>query len=210
MTNILLLLLLLIVFWKLKYFTVESFLPIPSNAFDIPKDSTNNLTDSIQQVKDIFTKYNTISFSDIPLSQFTETPYYTDKNDTDNLNGLIKESMIDILNKIGIKGKLDLVRDIYNIKWRSVSSIKEFVFNVDLINPSEFYVIPLFMYISVDLKGRDPNSFKLLFLDTEQNSKSTEFSIKPYENDSFYRIKNHLYLFDPYLTSGKEMEINTN
>lgn len=208
MITILILTLLLIFFFRGK----EMFTVVPGNAFDIPNDTIDNLGDEINKKRDVFREYNNnVKRSDIPEAQFIETPYYIDKNDTNNLNGLIKNLLIDKINSIKVEGKLDLVRDIYNIKWRRGSNGNdiEILFNIDLVNPSKFYVVPLFMYIKVNLEKRDPDSFELIYIEVDDTlEKKSTFNIKPYiRTDSYYRIKNHLYLFDPYLTSGKEMEI---
>jgi len=200
-----------LIFLYFSNFKFEMFIPI--NSFDIPKDSSNILKDQVNKLKNIFISYNKILKSELStmLSQFIETPYYIDKNDTDNLSELIKDQMIDKLNTLGIEGNLDLVRSIYNIKWKNdeKSNIKHFIFNVDLINSHDFYVIPLIMYITFDLQNKKPSSFQLLYIDI-YDEKIDIFNISPYDYrnvSNYYRIKNHLYLFDPFLTSGKDMAI---
>lgn len=208
-----LLLLVIFIFLLYIYFfrTIESF-TVPSNAFDIPSINIDGNKDNLNNLNYIFKKYSVIDKNTIDLSQFTDTPYYIDKNDTNNLNKLLSDTLPTILENIGVSAKLDFVKNYYNLRWRILNGLHYLIFNIDLINDSQFFVQPLFVYLKVDLLRKNPKSFQLLYIEIDQSIAVNEFNINGYDynkSDTYYRIKNHLYLFDPYLTSGKEMEIKS-
>lgn len=193
--------------YKIYKTTNEHFFPV--NAFDIPNPKIDYSKDELDKLNKIFDSYNNnnkinnIQFEKT-RSLFKSIPYYSDKNTLDNLNGQIKDYLkvfIDKLIGTSIDVNLDLVKDIYNISFNSDKT--EIIFNIDMINTSRFYVEKLVVYMYIGtLSG-----FYVKYIYPDSTLES--FAIRPYDslNDTFYRIKNKLYLMDPFLTSGKELRI---
>lgn len=85
-----------------------------------------------------------------------------------------------------------------------------YIFLIDIKNESNSSIRSFNVFVKV--KDNDPDKIQILSTKIIGRIISTTFSgiLQPIYNEDFdlyYRIKNKLHLMDPYLTSGKEMQI---
>jgi hypothetical protein len=203
----------------------------PSNSFEVPKNKMKTLyEEDTTLIDDTLETINT-SFLPDYISTFKKYPSYYKFE----LDELFKEYTIQTIksafNRIDkLKGsKLEIVRNLYNIWWKDDKNDRYFIFNIDLINKTKFFARKMLVYI----KLKDINKFltdngdyipgfkdaltsfdlQLMYIGTDNELKyftvSPSNSVIGKENFThLYRIKNSLYLMDPFITSGRELVIS--
>ncbi len=203
----------------------------PSNSFEVPKNKLRSLYDEDTTLIDDTLETLNTSFLPDYTSTFQKYPSYFKFE----LDELFKEFTLKnvtlAFNRIEkLKGsKIEIVRNLYNIWWKDVTNERRFIFNVDLINKTKFFARKLLVYIK--LKDIDklltdngdyipgfkdsvtPSSLQLMYIGTDNELKylTVPASNSVIGKENFmhlYRIKNNLYLMDPFITSGKDMVIS--
>jgi hypothetical protein len=190
---------LFLLFFYLIRKNVEHFLIYPLNAFEIPinKPNFNQLKQEINEILDNkLLKIDTTNFVDIP--------YYH----VFDLDSILKNYLSDYIttkfakSKIYSESKVDLVRKLYNMKWRDIGVDRHYIFNIDLLNPTEFFSFRLIVYLVItDLisfeQTLDISKISIQYIGIDNDNDNDIFNIIPYSSDQFekyYRIKNNLYL----------------
>ncbi len=190
---------------------------VPFNAFIIPNNEINTEVSS-NLFSTTSVPFDKTSFQMYPFPNFPYQQQFIDK-----LNTLLK-SIQKIDKKNGIDGLIiDRVRGMYNVYWKDTQNdSRQFVFNVDITDnktPPKPLRVVLTMYNIKkyitdngtfdqlqELQKSDVQIYSVSFEDADLNPVSfvpIEDTI-PYNNDkmfSFYRTKNTLYLWDPFLTN---------
>ena len=198
---IFILLLLLILLFRPKS---ESFLS-PFNVYntDTSLTSTNLIyNQETTQLNTLFEKINTVS-------EFPDTNSFTKLSDdiAFQYNDQFKTILADKINSI-INSRINIIGNIKNIYSRN----QEFIFNAHLIITNQWITRDIRVYI-------DNFVIKRVIVETNpvtiDDTLTNNFNVQPsfetikYDPDfqNFYKIKNTLYLMDPFITSGRDMYI---
>lgn len=219
---VLILILLYILFW-IFYIKYDNFSIYPYNSNDIAEISKTELEIQTEQINELLTK----EFSDkeeynpykVNTSLFKEIPFFENFIYEKDLKKIfIKKLSSSLLPKFP---DLDLIStsQLKNIKYKDISLDRHFILNIIvtskkysftreficyfIINNINNYLLDSGEYIPIaNLKTQDV-IFKYI---TETKIENTKVLLpKPLLN--YYEIKNKLFLLDPFLTSGKEMQI---
>jgi hypothetical protein len=155
------------------------------NSFEIKQDKNTN-----EQLNFLFK--NTESIPD--TSTFFEHPYYIKFEPTFDFEASLIQALTPSFPKETI---IEWIRDPYNIFWKDTPIGRQFVFNIDL----NIKQIPLFAKLQVYLLVNKNNTIHIKNINVKDITKDITFdSLQP--QDNIYRIKNTLYLMDPFLTSA--------
>lgn len=209
----------------------ESFTALPSNAFEVHKMKIPTLyEEDTSVIDDVFETINKNVLPDY-RSTFQKYPSYFKFELDDMFKEYILQKVRFAFNQSPkLKGsKLEIVRNLYNIWWKDINNERHFIFNIDVVNKTKFFARKLLVYIKLQsinqfitdtgeyipgLKNavKDSNlDFQYVGTDNELKYFTVPPSNASIGNESFthlYRIKNNLYLMDPFITSGKEMVIS--
>lgn len=127
----------------------------------------------------------------IPIPQYLKFEY----------NDIFKNTILEYINNIkdkslNLSGNVyKITRDPYNIKNTVKPQTNYYKFDIDVINETKRIMHTL--NVIIDQKEHQLVGIKNIY--------ETNYKVVPYNWQNMYRIKNTLYLMDPYLTSGKEM-----
>ena len=104
----------------------------------------------------------------------------------------------------------------YDLYWKKIDNNIHCVFKMDIVNIERGWARTFKIYLVVT-EGTSSNeefdkrqgTFNIIIktISLEEFSYLLLDGVSSSEYDSYYRIKNTLHLMDPYLTSGKEMQI---
>lgn len=213
--TIFLIVLLLVTGYLINNYT-ESFLVLyPINAFEIPESDNKTINDISIDINKILNGNTVLE----PISLQNNVPYYH-VFDLDNiLKEYLSDYVTDLFSKSQVykESKVDLIRKLYNMKWGDIGKDRHYLFNIDLLNSSEFFSFKLVVYLVITNlsdfeldKKVDRIVIKYIGIDetvsplgidkpttTTTTTQQKQFDIKPYtkeDSSSYYRITNSLYL----------------
>jgi hypothetical protein len=201
-----------------------TIVPVGYNVFDVPDDNVKTMYQiETEQLNNIFDKFNKKELPDYQTSfqkypTFTKFPLikYFQKKIIDTINLLFSTNELK-------NSKISIVKDIYQMYFKEIDNVREFIFLIDLNNQTKNSTRQLEIYITLNninnylmdsgeysptinddiIKDIDIN-----YIGTKTNSISLEVpGLTENIHHEYYRIKNTLRLMDPYITSGKEMVI---
>lgn len=216
----------------LVYFLISNVIErfSPSNSFQVQKLKITSLYEEDTNVIDNALDFLSVNVLPDYRTSFQKYPSYYKFELDDFFKEYILQKIRTAFNQSSkLKGsKLEIVRNLYNIWWKDINNQRHFIFNIDLINKTKFFARKLLVYIKLlninqfltDTGEYIPgmkdivatNLINLEYIGTDNELKY--FTVAPSTSDigkeSFthlYRIKNTLYLMDPFITSGKDMVI---
>lgn len=190
----------MLIFVFLCYTCRENFTVYPINAFNIPETTNQNLSDITYNLNRILNKNTEL---EIDLSSFTEIPYYHIFDLDSILRDYLSDYVTNLFNNSEYSdSKIDLVRKLYNMKWRDIGKDRHYIFDVDLLNPTQFFSFKLTVYLVIsDLSDfqidKKLERVNIKFIGIIDSRGKEEIDITAYENDkisNYYRITNELYL----------------
>jgi hypothetical protein len=208
----------------------ESFFPF--NSFEVPTNKTDSLYD--QDTTDIDNAFEILNKDILPdyRNTFQKYPNFFKFVLNDLFASFIIKQIKLAFDKTKYNGnKVEVAGALYNIWWKDALNDRHFILNVDIVNKTKFFARKLLVFVKLrDIKQflTDTGEYTPLVNDTIQESDlqvvyiGTDNALKyltvpPTDGvigrESFshlYRIKNNLYLMDPYITSGRDMVISDN
>lgn len=169
------------------YYTREKY--EPQNSF---YESTDDQREKYIKENIYFDIINIEPTNVIPNIDFIPIPQYLKFEYNDIFKNIILEYINNIKDKsLNLLGNVyKITRDPYNIKDTKNNYYK---FDIDVINETKRIMHTL----NVIIKEQKIIGVKNIY--------ETRYKVVPNNWQNMYRIKNTLYLMDPYLTSGKEM-----
>lgn len=164
-------------------------------------EPSNSFFDSIDEQREIYIEENK-KFDIINIEKNIDTLIFETYIPNGQLldNEYFKKIVIDYINEFK-KNSINLslynyntIRDLYNISIAVENDTTYYQFNIDIINTSKNILHTLKVII---------NENKLYSIKNIYDNISKKFEPNSFSN--LYRIKNTLYLTDPFLTSGFSM-----
>jgi hypothetical protein len=120
------------------------------------------------------------------------------------------------------KMNINILRDIYNIKYKDTTNSRQYVFNLDIIhNNTSPYKLKIFLIVNnikkyIDDTGEYNQVLQLMSSDIqieylEIDIPKSQFSVNPMgQDDNYYNILNKLYLMGPFPTTVETLHTNNN
>lgn len=219
--NIVFILFLLVVIYFF-YAHLETFSVFPSNAFKVPDnpittvyEAETNKLNSLFASKNVLTStppnQNTYpSFYQFPFSESFKTFVGTFIN-----NVLLSDPEY-------AKTKFTILRDLTNISWHDENNWRIFSFNLFINNPTKSLARELVVVVKLSninkyvlsdntynplISKVDDADISVLFVKTADPLAFMQIPPSEEINSEYYQINNTLHLLDPFLTSGKNMQI---
>lgn len=219
----LMILIILIVFSLFMYnnFKIENFEVVGYNTSDVPKYTIPNSYDiDSKKLQDVFKEVS--KNEDLDTSTYTLYSNYIEFP----LNNIIKTFLIDYLT-MKFNNKIEINTAIYNMYWKDIGLDRLFIFNVNMFNRKIFtarnlkvkIIIKQIKNFTKDTNIQDYktnilpkiliNSISILSISINNNNNTqlTTIGIDNLDPD-YYRIKNRLFLMDPFITSNADMIIS--
>uniref|UniRef100_A0A6C0H7R3 Uncharacterized protein n=1 Tax=viral metagenome TaxID=1070528 RepID=A0A6C0H7R3_9ZZZZ len=208
---------------------IDPFNAVPYNVFKIPPNQQDTLFQAeTKRLDELLASINRDVLPDY-RNTFTKHPsYFRFKH-----GEMFLKFLLNLINPVlkrdayYAKSKFVFIRDIYNLYWNdNKNSTRHFIFNVDLNDPVKAFTRKLKVYLTVSNINKylgDNGEFSdesiaseditLQYIGTD--NPLTFFTVAPKSSeildeknlDNYYRIRNTLFLLDPFVTTGKEMRI---
>lgn len=210
----------------------ESFIGVhPANAFEVPKKKLPSLYEEETNVIDDI--LGTLNKNVLPnyRSLFQKYPSYFKFELDDIFKDFCLQKISTTFSQTPkLKGsKIEIIRNLYNIWWKDIENDRHFVFNIDLINKTKFFARKLLVYVKLQNITKlttdngdyipnikdvvNSNNLDLQYIGTDNELKyftvsASNSNIGKESFNHLYRIKNTLYLMDPFITSGRDITIS--
>jgi hypothetical protein len=221
-------LLVLLVLFIYSLLPIEGFNVTSYNNSRVPLNKQDTLYETeIKTLNEIFEQTNLQGFPEV--YSFQKLPNYLKFPMQSSFSEIVLQRLNDIFSKSKDykQSEFVIIKDMYDIKWKDIETSRHFVFNIDVRNKTFNWAKRLRIYVIVnDIKSFltdtgeyfepvDKNLLPNIIVNTISLEESTERLLiggidAEIGNESYYnyyKIKNVLYLMDPFLTSGKDMAI---
>jgi hypothetical protein len=223
------------IFIKLFIKSKDYFKVLSYNSLKVIDDSDLNIPDKDIIVDFLRKKYsNEEQTAEINKEQLNLVPFYTkipiENNVRKILNNNINNELKNYQNQPTNNYSLDNSNnELYNIRWIDKENIRHFIVNYDigfLKNDEKIFIDTFTIYFTISnisnylINPKEYNPFNTInpndiniqsiILTNVENFKFTPNSQLVDNKDNFYDyyyIKNKLFLLDPFITSGKEMQL---
>ena len=198
----------------------ETFLQPYNSLFDFKDDKDSIYKKDVEKLEKIFKEYNKKDLPSNYLNKFSKFPDILEFP----LNKPIQNIILKLIRDITKESDLEIFQKMYNIYYNDdISGNRDLIFdlNINVKEKGLFHTLTIYITI-LNIKQYMTDSGSFLNIDTIPNDsvlihnisivkkELIEVPFKPIlsNNDSsIYQIYNKLHLMDPFLTSGKNMEI---
>lgn len=195
---------------------IETF--VAFNADNVPDKRIVTLYETnTMEINNIIKRFQTLPLPDF-RTVFFRSPYYENFPLSQEFKDKLMHVLRPLFNELYKDTKTEIVRDLYDIYWAdSADGTRHFVFALDIHNPVKAFTRRFRVYMTLpyykNLQGKIQDENIVINHIAIENDidhvsfQSSEHPIGQGDYTKYYKIKNTLYLMDPFITSGKDMMI---
>lgn len=208
---------------------LDTFMVLPGNVFEVPKDTQLTMYD--RETITLNTMFQTLA-SERVLPDYKRTFQKQPTFQRLEIEPILVEYLQTLL-ETAFKTHpeyssttLDKIKRLYNVWWSRDGNDRVFVFNIDIVNPQKAMARKLLVSLRIRNYSRfvddtnttnyllttslQPSDMDLLYMQTDdQKQRMNVDALDTSASATLYRTKNTLYLLDPFLTSGADMTLTT-
>lgn len=205
----------------------ETFMP--ANVFEVDDNNIKSMFDT--ETVDLDTIFDTFNKSNLPDYRNTFLPYpiYMKFPLTSTLNEALMNTIKSAFQSTKYKeDKIEFIRGIHDLYWKDIGTTRHFIYNIDLNNRNKAFTRKLRVYLLINNFDRfltdtgeisplapstlQVSDVRVLYVGTDNIINHFQFPGSPQPSNiptfhNYYRIRNNLYLMDPYITNRKDMLI---